>query len=116
MEQSLITGAQRAQLIANGRDARSRMVHDFHPVVRLYTPDAKATWLLAAIDPSDGDSAYGLCDVGIGMPALGRIKVSVLKALAGPRGQRVRNDRYFRATRTLAEYARLAQANGSIVD
>ena len=116
MEQSLITAAQRAQLIANGREARNRMVHDFHPVVRLFTPDAKATWLLAVIDPTDEDLVYGLCDIGIGMPSLDRIKVSVLEALAGPRGQRVRNDQYFRATRTLAEYTRLAQANGSIVD
>ncbi|PLP97919.1 DUF2958 domain-containing protein [Cupriavidus pauculus] len=116
MEQSLITAAQRAQLIANGREARNRMVHDFHPVVRLYTPDARATWLLAAIDPNDEDLVYGLCDIGIGMPSLDRIKVSVLEALAGPCGRRVLNDRYFRPTRTLGEYTSLSQANGSIVE
>ena len=35
------------------------------PVVRLFTPDAHATWLLAALDPTDGDTAYGLIDLGI---------------------------------------------------
>jgi hypothetical protein len=35
-------------------------------VVRLFTPDAHATWLLAALDPTDGDTAYGLIDLGSG--------------------------------------------------
>jgi hypothetical protein len=36
------------------------------------SPRTHATWLLAALDPADGDTAYGLIDLGIGMPELGR--------------------------------------------
>ncbi|MCY1270036.1 hypothetical protein D9M68_184800 [compost metagenome] len=65
MYPNLITEEQRAQLLANGH---SGYAGDLLPVVRLFTPDAHATWLLAALDPADGDTPYGLCDVGIGMP------------------------------------------------
>jgi hypothetical protein len=59
------------------------------PVVRLFTPDAHATWLLASLDPADGDTAHGLIDLGIGMPALGTVKLSDLAAIVGPRQQPV---------------------------
>lgn len=51
------------------------------PVVRLFTPDAHVTWLLAALDPADGDTAWGLIDLGIGMPELGTVKLSDLDGL-----------------------------------
>lgn len=116
MTQSLITETEREQLLANGRDRAVGLVVDPLPVVRLFTPDAHATWLLAALDPVDGDTAYGLCDVGIGMPALGTVKLSELASIVGPLKRPVMRDLYFRATRTLSEYTRLAQLNGSIMD
>jgi hypothetical protein len=116
MMQTLITAEQRARLLANGRVYPRDHIGDTEPVVRLFTPDAHAVWLLATLDANDGDTAYGLCDVGIGMPTLGRIKLSELGAIVGPRKQPILRDRYFRPTRSLSEYARLAQANGSIVD
>ncbi|HFK9659089.1 TPA: DUF2958 domain-containing protein [Pseudomonas aeruginosa] len=116
MTQSLITETEREQLLANGRDRAVGLVVDPLPVVRLFTPDAHATWLLAALDPVDGDTAYGLCDVGIGMPALGTVKLSELASIVGPLKRPVMRDLYFRATRTLLEYTRLAQLNGSIMD
>ena len=86
------------------------------PVVRLFTPDAHATWLLVSLDPADGDTAHGLIDLGIGMPELGEIKLSDLASIVGPRQQPVMRDRYFQAVRPLSEYLRLAQENGSVVD
>jgi len=85
-------------------------------VVRLFTPDAHATWLLTALDPVDGDTAWGLIDLGLGMPELGHIKLSDLASIVGPRKQPVMRDRYFQAVRPLSEYLRLAQENGSILD
>lgn len=85
-------------------------------MVRLFTPDAHATWLLAALDPEDGDTGWGVCDVGIGMPELGTIKLSDLASIVGPRKQPVMRDRYFQALRPLSEYLRLMQENGGIVD
>ncbi|RTT41006.1 DUF2958 domain-containing protein [Pseudomonas aeruginosa] len=116
MTQSLITDTERAQMLENGRARAAGQAIDPLPVVRLFTPDAHATWLLTALDPVDGDTAYGLCDVGIGMPALGTVKLSELVAIVGPLKRPVMSDLYFRATRTLSEYTRLAQLNGSIID
>lgn len=79
-------------------------------------PDAHVTWLLVSLDPADGDTAYGLIDLGIGMPALGTVKLSDLTGIVGPRKLPVRRDRYFRAVRPLSEYVRLAQENGAITD
>jgi hypothetical protein len=72
MNAPLVTEEQRAALLVNGRPAAAGEAIDPLPVVRLFTPDAHATWLLASLDPADGDTAYGLIDLGIGMPELGR--------------------------------------------
>jgi hypothetical protein len=63
----LLTNALIAQLIQNGERSREREV-DHQPVVKLFTPDANATWLLTEIDPEDGDRAFSLCDLGLGCP------------------------------------------------
>ena len=112
----LITDEERTQLLAHGQALAAGQVIDPLPVVRLFTPDAHATWLLAALNPTDGDSAWGVMDVGIGMPELGHIKLSDLASIVGPRQQPVMRDRYFQAVRPLSEYLRLAQENGSVVD
>jgi hypothetical protein len=101
MIQSLVTAEQRAQLLANGQAYAAGDTGDLLPVVRLFTPDAHATWLLAALDPADGDTAYGLCDVGIGMPELGHVKLSDLASIVGPHKQPIRRDRHFQPTRPL---------------
>src|SRR3546814_40917 len=116
MTNALVTEEQHAQLLANGQAIAMGKQNDPLPVVRLFTPDAHVTWLLASLDPADGDTAYGLIDLGLGMPELGHVKLSDLASIVGPRQQPVMRDRYFQATRTLSDYARLAQANGSIVD
>ena len=112
----LITDEERTQLLGHGQARAAGQAIDPLPVVRLFTPDAHATWLLAALNPTDGDSAWGVMDVGIGMPDLGEIKLSDLASLVGPNKLPVRRDQYFKAVRPLSEYLRLAQENGSVVD
>lgn len=112
----LITDEQRAQLLANGHARAANAQADLWPVVRLFTPDAHATWLLAALNPTDGDTAWGLCDVGIGMPELGTIRLSDLVAIVGPDQLPVRRDLHFQAVRPMSEYLRRALDNGSITD
>jgi len=116
MTQTLTTADERAQLLANGTARAAGQSIDPMPVVRLFTPDAHATWLLAALDPADGDSAWGLIDLGIGMPDLGMVKLSDLATIVGPRQQPILRDQYFYASRPLSEYVRLAQIDGSIPD
>jgi len=112
----LVTAGERARLLSHGAALAAGQHLDPLPVVRLFTPDAHVTWLLVSLDPVDGDTAYGLIDLGIGMPEMGHVKLSDLASIVGPRQQPVMRDRYFQASRTLSDYARLAQANGSIVD
>ncbi|PRF43952.1 DUF2958 domain-containing protein [Burkholderia multivorans] len=116
MPQPLATAPERAQLLANGEARAAGRAIDPLPVVRLFTPDAHVTWLLAALDPADGDTAYGLIDLGLGMPELGTVKLSELESIVGPRKQPVMRDRYFQPARALSEYVRLAQENGGFVD
>jgi hypothetical protein len=116
MTQPLVTTEQRAQLLAVGAARADGQRIDPLPVVRLFTPDAHATWLLAALDPVDGDTAWGLIDLGIGMPALGTVKLSDLAGIVGPNRQPVLRDLYFRASRSLADYALCAERDGSIPD
>lgn len=116
MTQPLTTAAERAQLLANGAARAAGQSIDPLPVVRLFTPDAHAIWLLAALDPADGDTAWGLIDLGIGMPALGTIRLSDLAGIVGPQQRPILRDLYFRAARPLSEYVQLAQRDGSIPD
>ena len=112
----LISEDERRLLLEHGQARAAGRAIDPLPVVRLFTPDAHATWLLVSLDPADGDTAHGLIDLGIGMPELGEIKLSDLASIVGPRQQPVVRDRYFRAVRPLSEYLRLARENGSVLD
>ena len=58
---SLITPEQRVLLLANGAEMERDEDFDPVPVVKLFTPDAGATWLLASLDPEAPDIAFGLC-------------------------------------------------------
>ncbi len=80
----LITETLRAQLLANGRQSLDDDDFDPPPVVKLFTPDAGATWLLTEIDPDDHDRAFGLCDLGQGFPELGYVSLATLQSVRGP--------------------------------
>lgn len=112
----LITEDERKQLLAHGQARADGKAIDPRPVVRLFTPDAHAIWLLTSLDPADGDTAWGLIDLGISMPELGTVKLTDLASIVGPRQQPVMRDRYFQAVRPLSEYLRLAKESGSILD
>ena len=113
---ALITDAQRQQLLANGQAAAAGKRRDPDPVVKLFTPDAHATWLLTELDPADGDTAYGLCDVGLGAPELAHIKLSDLEAIRGPNKLPVQRDLHFKPKHRLGEYFARARMDGSIND
>ena len=111
---NLITDTERQQLIANGL-ASQEQERDHAPVVKLFTPDANATWLLTELDPTDLDRAFGLCDLGLGCPELGYVSLAELASLRGPLGLRVERDRHFVVRQTLAAYADDARRHGRIV-
>ena len=106
MEKSmkLITKAQKEKLLKNGQQTRKVPSSDHKPVVKLFTPDAQATWLLTELDPDDPDIGFGLCDLGMGTPELGYVRISELEGLRGPMGLPVERDRHFLASKTISQY------------
>src|SRR5262249_7279143 len=96
----LFTKQQHEKLLSNGRINNARREKDgntidFKPVVKLFTPDAGATWLLSEIDPEQPDIAFGLCDLGMGCPELGSVSLSEIAAIRGRLRLPVERDRYF---------------------
>ena len=110
----LVTKEQMDVLLANGR----RMIEDdismsVWPVVKLLTPDANATWLLAWVEPDAPDIAWGLADLGF--PEIGSVSLSELSAVRGALGLPVERDLHFEARMSLSDYATEARARGHLV-
>lgn len=103
MTHSLITEQQRKALLANGARTAAGEDIDPYPVVKLFTPDAGATWLLTELDPTDPDLAFGLCDLGLGYPELGSVRLSEIAAVRGKLGLPVERDLCFRASKSLSQ-------------
>lgn len=112
---TLITDEQRFLLLANGRESLQNPDFDPAPVVKLFTLDAGATWLLTEIDPDDHDHAFGLCDLGLGMPELGWVSLQELATVRKKLGLPIERDLHFRAEKRLSAYAREAQQARRIV-
>jgi hypothetical protein len=117
----LLTTTIRDQLLRNGqtREALEEQgcdAPDFLPVVKLFTPDAGCTWLLTELDPEDPDTAFGLCDLGMGCPELGSVRISELESVKGPLGLPVERDLHFMAKHMLSVYARAAWNAATITE
>jgi hypothetical protein len=115
----LITFAQRQKLLESGRAQRAAIDRqdqclDFEPVVKLFTPDGNATWLLTELD-TNGYLAFSLCDLGLGEPELGYVSLHELAAVCGSLGLPLERDLYFAPTRTIAAYAELSRQHRRIV-
>lgn len=116
----LLTKAQRAQLLDNGR--RQAAVKgtpaelDLAPVVKLFNPCGAATWLLTEIDPGDPTVAWGLCDLGMGFPEFGTVSLTELAAYRGRFGLGIERDLHFTAGGPISAYITVANAAGRIVE
>lgn len=110
---SFITDEAFAQLLANGHCTAGGEAVDPLPVIKLFTPDAQATWLLTEVDPDD-DLAFGLCDLGLGCPELGYVRLSEIATVRGRYGLPVERDKSFAADKPLSVYADEARAAGMI--
>jgi hypothetical protein len=109
----------KARLLENGRLNAARIAKDgntidFHPVVKLFTPDAGCTWLLTEIDPENNDLGFGLCDLGMGCAEIGAVSLTEIAALRGKLGLPVERDLHFEAEKSLKAYADEARLLGRI--
>jgi len=119
MRTKLLTKDIRERLLRNGQlrqqlDEQGDSEADFLPVVKIFTPDAGCTWLLTELDPEDPDIAFGLCDLGVGCPELGSVRISEIESVRGRLGLPAERDRFFTATKTLSAYAAEADKAGGI--
>lgn len=111
----LLTAEITAALLANGARSAAGEEIDPVPVVKLFTPDAGATWLLTELDPAQPDCAFGLCDLGLGCPELGYVSIAELKSVRGKLGLPVERDLHFRPDKPLSQYALLAREAERII-
>jgi hypothetical protein len=110
-EIDLLTVEDRVRLFANAlADER-----DHFPVLKLFTPDAGATWLLTECDPDEPDRLFGLCDLGLGCPELGYVSLSEMMKVRGRLGLPVERDLHFVPDKPLSAYAEEACRRGRIV-
>ena len=109
----LLTHELRTHLRRNADQSAIKEI-DHRPVVKFFTPDASATWLLTELAP-DGDTLFGLCDVGHGEPEIGYASLAEIQSLRGPMRLLVERDRSFRGTKPLSAYAEEARRAGRIV-
>lgn len=106
----LLTSAHLEQLLSNALAEA-----DHKPVVKLFTPDANATWLISEVDPDDPDRLFGLCDLGLGSPELGYVSLSELRDVRGRLGLPVERDLHFVADKPLSAYADEARSKGRVI-
>jgi hypothetical protein len=104
----------RERLLQNGAEVREN--DDHIPLLKLFTPDANATWLISALDPDDPDQAFALCDLGMGFPELGYISITELSTIKGRLGLPIERDLHFQGKFPLSVYARAARDVGRIVE
>lgn len=107
----LLTDDLRDRLRANGR----RRDIDHVPVVKFFNPVGAGTWLATELD-ADGNTLFGLADLGFGSPEVGSFSLSELASVRLPFGMGIERDILFEAAFPLSVYAEAARQAGSIVE
>ena len=107
----LITQEARKKLEKQGQNGDS---YKNKPIVKIFTPDANATWLISEISPDDPDILFGLCDLGMGAPELGYVSLSEIQDVRGKFGLPPERDMYITFDKPLMEYYEAARVAGRI--
>lgn len=94
------------------RDGRAEP--DPVPVVKSFNPAGAATWLATELD-RDGDTLFGLADLGFGCPELGSFSLREIESVHLPFGLTIERDLYFETPYPISIWADEARAAGSIL-
>ncbi|WP_341487162.1 DUF2958 domain-containing protein [Pararhizobium sp. A13] len=111
----LIIDNIRTRLLENGARFAEGPDFDPVPVFKLFTPDGAATWLIASAEPDEPDILFGLCDLGVGFPELGSVRLSEIENIRGLLGLPVERDLGFRPSKPISAYTSEAITRGTIV-
>ena len=84
------------------------------PVVKFFNPVGAATWIATELY-EDGDTLFGLADLGFGCPELGVFSLSELASVRSSFGLFIERDEYFEPLVPLSAWADTARRTGSIL-
>ena len=84
------------------------------PVLKLFNPLSAATWLATEL-ADDGDTLFGLADLGFGCPELGSFSLSEVASVRLPFGLTIERDILFATPFPLSRWADTARRAGSII-
>nr|WP_047166102.1 DUF2958 domain-containing protein [Sphingomonas sp. Y57] len=115
----LLSTEQRRQLRANAvvREMHARRgwpEPDHCPVVKFFNPLGAATWLATELD-RDGETLFGLADLGFGCPELGSFSLFEISLVRLPHGLKIERDEDFQTAHPLSLWAEAARRSGSII-
>jgi len=108
----ILTKEIETKLRANAKERKPAF--EVKPVLKLFNPCGAATWLFTELD-EDGDTLFGLCDLGMGYPEMGYASLSEIMSVRLPFGLKIERDMHFTASKSLQEYADDANREGHIV-
>lgn len=103
----LLTPELRERLLANGRERGT----DHVPVAKFFNPLGDGVWLAAELD-EDGDTLFGLADLGA--PELGSFSLAEMSAVRLPLGLGIERDILFEGLCPISVWAEAARRTGSI--
>ena len=88
-----------ARLRANAEATRAAQAAgerepDHNPVIKLFNPLGAATWIATELD-DDGDTLFGLADLGFGCPELGSFSLREIASVRLPLGLGIERDIIF---------------------
>jgi hypothetical protein len=103
----------RARLALNA-SRRDLADHDPAPVLKLFNPLGAGTWLATEL-AGDGDTLFGLADLGFGCPELGYFSLGEIVSIRLPFGLFIERDTDFTSVIPLSRWADVARREGSII-
>lgn len=83
-------------------------------MVKFFNPVGAATWLATELD-EDGDTLFGLADLGFGTPELGSFNLSEIESVRLPFGLGIERDLGFTTTFRLSVWSAWSRRAGSIL-
>ena len=114
----LLPDPMRERLRANAAAALCAQARgsDFDPVpvLKLFNPLSAATWIATELN-ADGDTLFGLADLGFGCPELGTFSLSEIAGIHLPFGLRIERDIGFDTQVPLSVWADWSRRAGSIL-
>lgn len=106
--------ALRANAISSAAAQAQEKPFDPVPVVKFFNPLGAATGLATELH-SDGDTLFGLADLGFGCPEMGVFSLIEIESVRLPYGMRIERDEGFYSPHSLSRWASTARSTGSII-